>query len=333
VANKKHLAKLKEGVEAWNSWRRENPEIRPDLRRADLFGADLIGANLSGADLSGANLSAANLSAANLSGTYLIGAYLRWGDLRGANLRGANLRGADLRGADLRGADLSEAKIGGTTFGHSDLSEVKGLDTVTHFAPSTIGIDTIFRSQGKIPLSFLRGAGVPEILIDYLPSLVAPGAIQFYSCFISYSSKDQEFADRLYADLQNKGVRCWFAPHDLHGGEKLHEQIDEAIRRYERLLLILSPNSMSSKWVKTEIRNARKRELAEKKRVLFPVRLVPFDAIRNWELFDADEGKDLATEIREYYIPDFSEWKNHDLYHKEFEKLLRDLRTEESKST
>jgi hypothetical protein len=51
------------------------------------------------------------------------------------------------------------------------------------------------------------------------------------------------------------------------------EQIDEAIRRYERLLLILSPNSMSSKWVKTEIRNARKREVAEKKRVLFPVRL------------------------------------------------------------
>jgi TIR domain len=35
------------------------------------------------------------------------------------------------------------------------------------------------------------------------------------SCFISYLTKDQEFADRLYADLQNKGVQCWFAPHDL----------------------------------------------------------------------------------------------------------------------
>jgi hypothetical protein len=42
---------------------------------------------------------------------------------------------------------------------------------------------------------------------------------------------------------------------------------------------------------------------------------------------------DLATEIREYYIPDFSEWKNHDFYVKEFEKLLRDLRTEEVKQT
>jgi hypothetical protein len=133
--------------------------------------------------------------------------------------------------------------------------------------------------------------------------------------------------------LQNKGVRCWFAPHNVQGGKKLHEQIDEAIRRYERLLLILSPSSMSSEWVKTEIRKARKRERTERKRVLFPVRLVSFEAIRDWELFDADEGKDLAVEIREYFIPDFSDWKNHDPYAKGFEKLLRDLKTEDPKAT
>jgi hypothetical protein len=123
-------------------------------------------------------------------------------------------------------------------------------------------------------------------------------------------------------------VRCWFAPHDVQGGKKLHEQIDEAIRVHERLLLILSPNSMNSTWVETEIRNARNRELDESKRVLFPVRLTPWDEIGKWKLFNADEGRDLATEIREYYIPDFSEWKNHDLYAREFEKLLRDLRTD-----
>ncbi|HTS36210.1 MAG TPA: hypothetical protein VMH04_11085 [Candidatus Solibacter sp.] len=73
---------------------------------------------------------------------------------------------------------------------------------------------------------------------------------------------------------------------------------------------------------------ARRRERAENKRVLFPVRLVSFDALRDWELVDADEGRDLAKEIREFYIPDFSEWKSHDLYVRELEKLLRDLRTE-----
>jgi hypothetical protein len=90
---------------------------------------------------------------------------------------------------------------------------------------------------------------------------------------------------------------------------------------------------MASKRVKTEIRNARKREVGEKKRALFPVRLASYEVLRDWKLFDAGEGEDLATEIREYYIPDFSEWKNHDPYQREFEKLLRDLRMEANKST
>ncbi len=100
--------------------------------------------------------------------------------------------------------------------------------------------------------------------------------MEFYSCFISYSTKDQEFADRLYADLQAKGVRCWFAPHDIRGGRKIHEQIDEAIRLHDKLLLILSEDSMSSDWVQTEIAKARKREAQEKQQMLFPVAWLPY---------------------------------------------------------
>ncbi len=112
-------------------------------------------------------------------------------------------------------------------------------------------------------------AAAPGKLITYLPSLLNQ-PIQFYSCFISYSTQDQPFADRLYADLQNKGVRCWFAPHDMAPGQKIHEQIDEAIRLHDKLLLILSPHSMNSEWVKTEIRKARKREVTDNRRMLFP---------------------------------------------------------------
>ena len=187
--------------------------------------------------------------------------------------------------------------MGLTIFADADLSEVKGLHNVVHVRPSYISIDTIYRSHGKIPPVFLRGAGVPDNFIEYMGSLTGK-ALEFYSCFISYSTKDHEFANRLYADLQNEGVRCWFAPHDIRAGKKIHEQIDEAIRVHEKLLLILSPDSMNSEWVKTEIRKARRRERTEKKRVLFPVRLVSFEAIRDWELFDADEGTNLAVEIR-----------------------------------
>jgi uncharacterized protein YjbI with pentapeptide repeats len=397
MANSEHLAKIKEGVLAWNDWRKTNTEIVPDLSEADLrkvdlsgaylygaylrqaslseadlsetdlrkvdlsgahlYGAylrqadlseanlnevdlceaDLVEANLAGANLSGANLSRADLMSADLSGADLVHANLSMAALPGANLSGANLNEADLAlanlsGTRLDGADLTGASINYTTFGKNDLSEVKGLETVQHNGPSTIDIDTIYYSQGNIPLAFLRGAGVPDNFIEYMGSLTGK-ALEFYSCFISYSTKDQEFAARVHADLQDKGVRCWFAPHDIQAGKKIHEQIDEAIRRYERLLLILSTNSMKSPWVKTEIRKARKREIEEQRRVLFPVSIVPFTDIRVWESFYADEGIDLAEEIREYYIPDFSNWmKDHDSYLRGLQKLLDGLKAEGSKA-
>ena len=97
------------------------------------------------------------------------------------------------------------------------------------------------------------------------------------------------------------------------------------------LLLILSPHSISSEWVKTEIAKARKRELRENRRMLFPVRLVDFETLRDWECFDADTGKDMAREIREYFVPNFSDWKNHDSFEAVFKKLLEDLKAESRK--
>jgi uncharacterized protein YjbI with pentapeptide repeats len=86
-----HLLILKQGVEVWNRWRKENPEIMPDLE-----GAVLQGLSLCGVDLSGANLHHAVLSNA---------------DLGGADLTGADLRGADLSGADLSRTTLSKSTI------------------------------------------------------------------------------------------------------------------------------------------------------------------------------------------------------------------------------
>jgi hypothetical protein len=337
VADEEALRILKKGPEAWNKWRWEDFRraaltradltraslTRADLTKADLSETDLSGAQLSGADLSRADLSRANLSRANLMDADLIGADLREADLSGADLNGADLREANLRGARLSGVDLRRARIWETSFVNTNLREVMGLDSCYHEGPSTLDHRTLSKS-GRLPLAFLRGCGLPDKLIDYLPPLLNE-PIQFYSCFISYSTKDQEFAERLYADLQNKGVRCWFAPHDIASGKKIHEQIDEAIRLHERLMLILSPASIESEWVKTEIAKARKREVRERRRVLFPVRLVTIASLQDWEFIDPDTGTDLAREIREYFIPDFSRWKDHDSYRAAFEKLLRDL--------
>lgn len=104
MADESHLEILREGVDTWNRWRRDHPEIRPDLEKAPLNGIDLSNANLMRVNLRGANLDSANLSKA-----LLIGAELNVADLSKATLIGANLCGADLHKANLSDANLSGA--------------------------------------------------------------------------------------------------------------------------------------------------------------------------------------------------------------------------------
>ena len=354
MANKEHLARLKEGVEAWNEWRRKNPELLPDLRDANLSHSNFSGAYLSHSNLSGAYLNHAHLSNAHINGVQLGGAKLIGADLSQASLIGTSLIGADLSGADFSGARLNGASLGGanlsganfsrsklqdtdfkgaavgnTIFADTGLSLAKGLESVKHNSPSFISIDILYQSAGNIPEEFLRGCGVPDEFITLIPSIIgAQQAIQFYSCFISYSTKDEEFARRLHSRMRDAKLRVWFAPEEMKGGKKLYEQIERAIQVHDRLLIVLSEDSMQSEWVITEIRNARQAEIKENRRKLFPIRLVDFDAIRKWKCFDADTGKDLAVELREYFISDFSNWKDHDSFEQAFARLLRDLKAE-----
>jgi hypothetical protein len=94
--------------------------------------------------------------------------------------------------------------------------------------------------------------------------------------------------------------------------KKIREQIDEAMHLYDKLLLILSDASMSSNWVTTEIPNPRAKEKQQKRQMLFPITLVPYERVRVWKCFDADTGIDSAREICEYFVPDFSNWKDHE---------------------
>lgn len=340
MADEAQVKLLREqGVEAWNEWRKGNPEIRPDLRGADLADRFLRFANLSCADLTSSILMRAVLTEADLTGADLSLADLRWANVTGADLSDASVRQADLSGgcfcgarlietdlsaahlrqSDLSGADLAGSFLLATTFADMDLSQVAGLDAVIHRGPSSIGIDTVYRSGANIPEVFLRGAGVPEPFIAQMKSLVAAmSPIEFYSCFISYSSKDQEFAERLHADLRGKNVRCWFALENLKIGDKLRPSFDEAIRVHDKLMVLLSEHSVKSPWVEKEVETAFEKERQQNRTVLFPIRLD--DAVMK-----TDEA--WAADIRRTrHIGDFRNWKDHDSYKKAFDRLLRDLK-------
>jgi len=190
-------------VEGWNQWRRDRLDVVPELNDADLVGANLAGANLLAADLHRTNISFATL---------------REAELASANLAGTELYDTDLTGANLSGANLAGAVVASATFGNLDLSTVEGLEGHSPCGSVHGGRRHNAPLKGKIPESFLRGCGVPEDFITYAKSL-ATNPIEFYSCFISYSTKDQDFGRPPLCRPAEQGVRCWFAPHDVQGGQ------------------------------------------------------------------------------------------------------------------
>ena len=127
MANPEHLAKLMEGVEAWNQWRDRNVFIKVDLKGADLSGMDLRRANLDECDLEEVILNDANLSEARLFRAWLSKAAFNKADLSkaflfAAHLDGANLHNAALAEADLREANLSGAFAQGANLSYADLT-------------------------------------------------------------------------------------------------------------------------------------------------------------------------------------------------------------------
>lgn len=336
MANPEHMEIIRKGARTWNEWREQHPEERIDLRAAvlatltltgaDLTEAYLTGANMSDTTLSGACLSAAYLAGANLSRAFLTDACLIKADLVKADLTGADLTGADLTraylaGADLTGAklfdtnltnaqfdntDFGEAVLGRTIFGNVDLSSARGLETAKHMGPSIIGIDTLYRSKGKIAEPFLRGAGVPENLIEQIPSLTEQ-PVQFYSCFISYSHKDKSFAHRLHDALQGRGIRCWLDEKQLLPGHNMYDEVALGILKQDKVLLCCSKHSLRSWWVEAEITAAfAKEQKIRKKRGKRVSIVIPLD-LDGYLLEKWKDGK--AAQLKVRLAADFKGWE------------------------
>jgi len=131
MANEEHitilrLALLGESIEIWNDWRRDNPEIVPDLSKENLKafpleGANFENSNLSETDLREVDLEDANLREANLRCANLRDAFLGGADLTFANLTGTNLENVDFIDAILDSTNLTGANIKNADFTDRDL--------------------------------------------------------------------------------------------------------------------------------------------------------------------------------------------------------------------
>ena len=174
-------------------------------------------------------------------------------------------------------------------FADLDLRQARGLETVHHASPSTVGADTLARSMGMIPEGFLRGCGLAvwEILAarQYDTSL-SPAQIEDLEqrtlqartrarlprrrVLISYSAMDAPFVDELRRRLLERGLYSWVAAHEDKGAVR-ERQSKLAIDHDLTLLLVLSQSSVQSDWVEHEMRLARKLEKATGDDVFCPV--------------------------------------------------------------
>jgi len=314
-----------------------------NLQKANLWRTNLHTVNLRRADLSEANISRVVLRNANLQLANLTGAKLTGADFRGANLSMANLRGADLGEANLTDANLSWARLGDTnltsailgvtTLGNVDLSGVKGLDTIQHIGPSTIGIDTIRQMKGDISEGFLRDCGMmqweievahlydmaltPEAISEILDVRIfrarTEGPLYIGGIFISYSNADSKFVDKLDMELKKSGAAVWLDRHDLVAGS-VDKQVVRALRIQDIVIVVLSENSINSDWVEYELEMARKKEKEEKRDVLCPVSLDD-----SWKA--KIEGDVLWRQLKKKYVLDFSSWQTEE-FDSQFTKLL-----------
>lgn len=312
MADQEQLKRLRDqSVSEWNRWRRQHPEILPDLRNADLSDQDLSHANLRHANLTGVNLQETLLCCADLSH-----ADLTLADLTNANLSHANLGSAIFRKTIFNTTNCKDIKIQNTLFVDVDLSKVNKLEKAQHLGPSTIDITTIYRSRGSIPEMFLRGTGIPEIFLDFAREQ-GKKPFNYFTCFISYAHEDQSFVETLRNDLQAKGVRCWIDSVNLQPGDRFPAEIEEAIRFYDKLLVVFSTHSLKSDWVKREVELARQKERQAngKNGVLFPICLD--NVVLNQPGWAESIGKGR-------HIADFSSEKP-DVYQKNLNKLLSAL--------
>ena len=258
-----------------------------DLRQANLEDADmdsaiLSDANLTGASLKGANLSRVNLDRANLTDADLTDTIFHGAALTRTNLSGANLSGADFYSAIFNdtptvGTKFAGSLVGYTVFQNCDLSQAEGLDQIRHDAPSTLGIDSLLRSGGRLPDEFLLGVGSPNSLLEFQKSLLDAVPITG-DFFISCADPDIPFGQKLQNDLRGLGVRCWLFAEDYRGSALVdrrstseEEEIERWVRHYEKLVVICSQSGLDSETVRNDISKAKDQQREKDQWLLYLV--------------------------------------------------------------
>lgn len=277
-----HLGILNNGIEHWNQWRVEFPSVNPDLsgitlsltnpakfrKDVEYKTRDFRNGNFRNTNFSESVLMGANFTSCNLEKALFKNADLRRANFAHSNLTGVSFHRANLTLSNFYKADLDNALFWETIMARTSFLKSKNLNNTRHGGPSVIDHRAFIKS-GKLDDEFLNKIGLPQEIIESMNSFVKNRKSK--SCFISHSSKDVKFVEKLYNDLQERNMNCWYAPEDLDYGDKTRDEIEKAIEDYDKLLIVLSKNSIESYWVEDEVDAAIDFEITNKIIKLLPI--------------------------------------------------------------
>ncbi len=319
-----HFEILNNGSTAWNSWRKEGNHfadlskriisltqpafrtVKEEYKPKQFQNFDFENTDFSESTVRGAKFENCIFKNSSFYKADLRKAFFKNCDLTKCKFHITNLTLTTFINCNFRDSLFWETIIARTSFTNNE-----NLHLIKHGGPSIIDHRT-FQKSKELPEEMLRGIGLTDELISFFNSKF--NSSNLASCFISHSAKDKEFVLKLYNRLQNKGIRCWYAPKDLNYGDKIRDEIEGAITEYDKLLIILSQNSIDSYWVEDEVETAIEKEREIKKGKLIPISL-------DKAIFNLD--KSWFNKIkRTRHIGDFSDWKNEKEFSKAFENLI-----------
>ena len=286
--------------------------VKSELYDTNFHGADLNNCNFTRVFAKDSHFRGANLSRSQINHSLFIRS---WFD--GASFAGAHISHSALHHCEFAMTDFTDGSLWGVSFVEANLSSVKGLASLRNVREVALDPRTLFSSGRFLPRSFLLGSGVPPLLVEYLPSLVAD-PIEFDSCFISYSTKDGACARTLRIELLEKGINAWLFEEDADWGRPVWTEIDNSIRMHDRVIVICSEQSLQSFPVLREIERALQREDSERRDVLFPVRIDDYI----FEKWQHPRKADVVSKV----IGDFRSWEDPQTIQRGILRLLASLR-------
>jgi uncharacterized protein YjbI with pentapeptide repeats len=322
-----------------------------DLRNLDFVNCELAGvdftnslfarSNLSAVDfrrltvrpvfqpktvLNGCNFRSAKFVSTILDQTNAIGCDFSHAELNGTKIRGADLRNckfyrtmvaATFEDTDITNSSFEEAHLLSTTFINVDLGATRSLNRAHAYPPITLDARTLLRS-GILPRDIYRACGMSDAVTKSIKRTLKQRRKRV-RCFISYSSKDENFVATLRSDLEDNGIETWYAPRDMPIGARTRVDLDRAILNADKLVIVLSRKSIVSAWVEQEVETALERERQSRRLFLLPLRID--ESVMKTKVGWA------ANLRRTRNVGDFSKHRRNSRYFSTLGQLINDIRS------